>query len=118
MHENIKTLYKHIISSINRASAALPVSKFNPHTKRYWNAAVKEAHSAQRVCRKQWLKEGKSTGPTSEAHKSYRAAKFHFKKVQKNAISKCNTEFYNELNTSATCNFGALCDANKVKKRA
>jgi len=86
-HENNKTIYKHMISSINCASAALPVSKLHPHTKPYWNAAVKETHIAQRFCRTKWLKEGNSTKPTSEAHKSYRDAKSHFKN---SADKNCN----------------------------
>ena len=75
------------MSSIICASAALPVSKLNPHTKPYWNAAVKETHIAQRFSRIKWLKEGNSTEPTSEEHKSYRDAKSHFKNC---ADKKCN----------------------------
>ncbi|VDI28660.1 Hypothetical predicted protein [Mytilus galloprovincialis] len=85
------------------ADIAIPKCGFNPHTKPYWNAAVKLAHDNERSTRKCWVLEGRPRGMHFDSYRMYKRAKSEFRRVQQAANEQYAQSCYDDLNETAEC---------------
>ncbi|CAC5409893.1 unnamed protein product [Mytilus coruscus] len=63
---------------------------YNPHTKPYWNADMKKAHTKERNMRRVWMQDGRPRGMQHESYFNYKLAKRDFRNIQKLANDDIN----------------------------
>ncbi|VDI24480.1 Hypothetical predicted protein [Mytilus galloprovincialis] len=76
---------------------------YNPHTKPYWNADVKQAHTKERNMRRVWMQDGRPRGMQHESYFNYKRAKRDFRNIQKLANEQYIEETYDDINNAAEC---------------
>ncbi|CAC5401107.1 unnamed protein product [Mytilus coruscus] len=91
---------------------------YNPHTKPYWNADVKKAHTKERSMRRVWMQDGRPRGMQHESYFNYKRAKRDFRNIQKLANERYIEETYDDINNAAECDirlFWKLIKRHKPK---
>ncbi|CAG2243072.1 unnamed protein product [Mytilus edulis] len=101
---DINLFYHNLVNTlINTAKDTIPCNMYNPHTKPYWNADVKQAHTKERNMRRVWMQEGRPRGMQHESYFNYKRAKRDFRNIQKLANEQYIEETYDDINNAAEC---------------
>ncbi|CAG2237360.1 unnamed protein product [Mytilus edulis] len=101
---DINLFYHNLVNTlINTAKETIPCNMYNPHTKPYWNADVKQAHTKERNMRRVWMQDGRPRGMQHESYFNYKRAKRDFRNIQKLANEQYIEETYDDINNAAEC---------------
>ncbi|VDI49007.1 Hypothetical predicted protein [Mytilus galloprovincialis] len=101
---DINLFYHNLVNTlINTAKVTIPCNMYNPHTKLYWNADVKQAHTKERNMRRAWMQDGRPRGMQHESYFNYKRAKRDFRNIQKLANEQYIEETYDDINNAAEC---------------
>ncbi|CAG2214780.1 unnamed protein product [Mytilus edulis] len=101
---DINLFYHNLVNTlINTAKDTIPCNMYNPHTKPYWNADVKQAHTKERNMRRVWMQDGRPRGMQHESYFNYKRAKRDFRNIQQLANEQYIEETYDDINNAAEC---------------
>ena len=95
-----------IVSALHTAAEkTLPKSKFNKHTKPYWNKDVKNAHTNARAHRRKWLSFGRPRDENNQYYRAYKDAKAAFRRLQRYESDKYMQQTFEELDKAAELDY-------------
>ena len=116
---NVNKLTHELTESLRAAAyKALPVTKFNPHTKPYWTPEVKHAHAQSRSKRRAWIADGRPRGREFTSYTNYKQAKRSFINAQQEASEEYINKAYRDIDEAAGCDirlFWKLISKRKKK---
>ncbi|CAC5385645.1 unnamed protein product [Mytilus coruscus] len=114
---DINLFYHNLVDTlINTAKETIPCNMYNPHTKPYWNADVKKAHTKERSMRRVWMQDGRPRGMQHESYFNYKRAKRDFRNIQKLANEHNIEETYDDINNAAECDIRLFWKRSKRHK--
>ena len=115
--ENLNKLLTNTL--INTAKETIPLKKYNPHTKPYWNKELSDAHAKARLKRYLWLNENRPRGLAYDSYREYKTAKQVFRQKQADAIKLYEENVYKDLDEAAELDirlFWKLLSKHKNRK--
>ena len=86
---------------LNSSAKYIPQSKYNKHTKPYWDDQIKLLHSDIRQARIHWLIAGRPRDKADETYQSYKLAKRTFRAAQRKANDNYLNQTYRDLDEAA-----------------
>ena len=86
---------------LNSSAKHIPQSKYNKHTKPYWDDQIKLLHSDMRQARIHWLTAGRPRDKANETYQSYKLAKRNFRAAQRKANDNYLNQTYRDLDEAA-----------------
>lgn len=99
------------------ATKNIPQSKFNKHTKPYWNDHIKQQHYNMRQARYCWLAEGRPRGKNNAPYRAYKEAKRIFRAAQRKASDEYLNKTYRDLDEAADLDIRLFWKLIKNKRK-
>jgi hypothetical protein len=116
---DIDIFYKDFVKILlSTANEVFPKTRYNLHTKPYWNSEVKSTHTKERTMRKIWVQDGRPRGMQYKSYSEYKRAKRDFRHIQQHANEQYIQETNHDINNAAGCDlrlFWKMIKRQKLK---
>ena len=115
--DDIELYVQNIVHILHTCAAeTIPMSRFNPFTRRNWTKNVKALHDVERAKRRIWMAEDRPRGMHHPSYREYKRAKRQFRNALDSEHDKYMRETYRDNDEAAECDIGLFWRLTKRKK--